>query len=154
MYQLWLFLHILGAIAAFGFGFYAPIFGRASASEPQHGNWYLRAAKRVSNVVIVPVAITMFITGTLLVMDSGGMERFQELWLAVSLLLYVIALLIVFLVQRPVLNKVIELTSQPPGPEGPSQELPALVRRMQLAGVALLVLIIVIVALMVWKPTL
>ncbi len=154
MYQLWLFLHILGAIAAFGFGFYAPIFGRASAAEPQHGNWYLRAAKRVSNGVIIPVAITMFITGTLLVMDSGGMERFQELWLSLALVLYVIALLVVFLVQRPVLNKVIELTSQPPGPDGPAPELPALVRRMQLAGVALLVLIIAIVALMVWKPTL
>lgn len=154
MYQLWLFLHILGAIAAFGFGFYAPIFGRASAAEPQHGNWYLRAAKRVSNGVIIPVAITMFITGTLLVMDSGGMERFQELWLSLALVLYVIALLVVFLVQRPVLNKVIELTSQPPGPDGPAPEVPALVRRMQLAGVALLVLTIAIVALMVWKPTL
>ena len=59
MYQLWLFLHVLGAIAAFGYGFYAPIFGRASAAEPQHGNWYLRAAKRVSNGVIVPVALTI-----------------------------------------------------------------------------------------------
>lgn len=154
MYQLWLFLHVLGAIAAFGFGFYAPIFGQASAAEPQHGNWYMRAAKRVSNGVIVPVAISMAITGTLLVLETGGMQRFQELWLAVALLLYVAALLVVFLVQRPALNTVIELTSGPPGPEGPPPELPALVRRMQLAGVALLILIIAIVALMVWKPTL
>jgi uncharacterized membrane protein len=154
MYQLWLFLHILGAIAAFGFGFYAPIFGRASAAEPQHGNWYLRAAKRVSNGVLVPVAISMFITGTLLVVETGGMERFQELWLAVAFVLYVIALLVVFLVQRPALNKVIELTSEPPGPDGPPPELPALVQRMQLAGIALLVLPIAIVALMVWKPQL
>jgi uncharacterized membrane protein len=152
MYQLWLFLHILGAIAAFGFGFYAPIFGRASAAEPQHGNWYMRAAKRVSNGVIVPVAITMFITGVLLVMETGGMQRFQEPWLATSLIIYVAALAVVFLVQRPALDKVIELTSQPPGPEGPSPELPALVQRMQLAGLALLVMTIAIVALMVWKP--
>ena len=27
MFQLWLFLHILGAIVAFGFGFYAPVYG-------------------------------------------------------------------------------------------------------------------------------
>jgi uncharacterized membrane protein len=154
MLQLWLFLHILGAIAAFGFGFYAPIFGMASAAEPQHGNWYLRAARRVSNGVIVPVAISMFITGTLLVMETGGMQRFQELWLALALILYVIALLLVFLVQRPSLNKVIELTAQPPGPEGPSPQIPALVKRMQISGVALLVLTITIVALMVWKPLL
>lgn len=154
MFQLWLFLHVLGAIAAFGFGFYAPIFGRAAAAEPQHGNWFLRSAKRISNVIIIPVAISMFITGTLLVMETGGMQRFQELWLALALVIYVAALAVVFLVQRPALNKVIELTSQPPGPEGPPAEVPVLLRRLQLAGIALLVMVIAIVALMVWKPLL
>ncbi len=154
MFHLWLFLHILGAIAAFGFGFYAPVFGMAAAREPQHGNWYMRASKRVSNVVIVPVAISMFITGTLLVIETGGMRRFEELWLAVALVLYVISLLIVFLLQRPALNKVIALTEQPPGPEGPPVELTENVRKMQLYGMILLLLTIAIVALMVWKPVL
>ena len=154
MLQLWLFLHILGAIAAFGFGFYAPIFGMMTAKEPQHGNWYMRTAKRLSNVVLVPVAISMFITGTLLVVETGGMRRFEELWLALALILYVISLLIVFLAQRPALNKIIALTSQPPGPEGPPPELAEDIRKMQLYGGILLVLTIAIVALMVWKPTL
>ena len=154
MFHLWLFLHILGAIAAFGFGFYAPIFGMMTAKEPQHGNWYMRSAKRLSNVVIVPVAISMFITGTLLVMETGGMRRFEELWLGLSFVLYVIALLIVFLLQRPALNKVIALTEQPPGPDGPPAELTDNVKKMQLYGVILLVLTIVIVGLMVWKPVL
>lgn len=154
MFHLWLFLHILGAIVAFGFGFYAPIFGMATAQEPQHGNWYMRAAKRLSNVVIVPFAISMFITGTLLVIETGGMRRFEELWLAVALILYVIALLIVFLLQRPALNKIIALTAAPPGPEGPPAELAENVRKMQLYGGVLLVLTIAIVALMVWKPVL
>ncbi len=154
MYELWLFLHILGAIAAFGFGFYAPVFGMATAREPQHGNWYMRASKRVSNAVLIPVAISMFITGTLLVMERGGMRRFEELWLSVSLLLYVTALLIVFLLQRPALNKVIALTEQPPGPGGPPAGLAENVRKMQRYGMILLVLTIAIVALMVWKPVL
>ena len=154
MLQLWLFLHILGAIVAFGFGFYAPVFGMMAAKEPQHGNWYMRTAKRLSNVVLVPVAISMFITGTLLVVETGGMRRFEELWLALALILYVISLLIVFLAQRPALNKIIALTSQPPGPEGPPPELAENIRKMQLYGGILLVLTIAIVALMVWKPTL
>jgi len=154
MFHLWLFLHILGAIAAFGFGFYAPIYGRASAAEPQHANWFLRATKRVSNGVLVPVAISMAVTGTLLVMSSGGMDRFRELWLTVAIVLYVVALVIVFAAQRPTLNKLIALTSTPPGPDGPSPELPALVQRLQLLSMALLVLVIVIVGLMIWKPTL
>ncbi len=154
MFNLWLFLHILGAIAAFGFGFYAPIYGAAASREPQHGNWYLRATKRVSNGVLVPVAISMAVTGTLLVLSSGGMRRFEELWLALALVLYVIALLIVFLRQRPILDRVIALTEQPPGPEGPSAELAPSVRKLQLYSMILLVLIIAIVALMVWKPVL
>jgi uncharacterized membrane protein len=154
MFSLFLFLHIVGAIAAFGFGFYAPIFGMAVAREPQHGNWYMRTAKRLSDVVIIPVAISMFITGTLLVVESGGMQRFQELWLALSLVLYVVSLLIVFLLQRPTLKRVIALTSTPPGPDGPPAELREDVRKMQLYGVILLVLMISIVALMIWKPQL
>jgi uncharacterized membrane protein len=154
MLQLYLFLHILGAIAAFGFGFYAPIFGMMTAKEPQHGNWYMRAAKRLSNVVIVPVAVSMFITGTLLVIESGGMRRFEELWLTLSLILYVISLLIVFLLQRPALNRIIAATSEPPGPAGPPAGLSDDIRKMQLYGVILLILTIAIVALMVWKPLL
>ena len=154
MFQLWLFLHILGAIVAFGFGFYAPAFGMMVAKEPQHGNWYMRAAKRLSNVILIPVAISMAITGTLLVVETGGMRRFEELWLAIAVILYVIALLVVFMLQRPALNRVIALTAEPPGPEGPPAELAENVRKMQIYGMVLLVLTLAIVALMVWKPVL
>ena len=63
----------------------------------------------------------MAITGTLLVVETGGMRRFEELWLTISLVLYVIALVIVFLAQRPALAKVIELTSGPPAPGRPAR---------------------------------
>lgn len=154
MYELWLFLHVLGAIVAFGFGFYAPVFGAAAAREPQHGNWYMRASKRVSDMILIPVAISMFITGTLLVVETGGFRRFEEPWLAISFVLYVVALLIVFLGQRPGLKKLIALTSAPPGPGGPAAEVPALLARLRLFGFVLLGLVIAIVALMVWKPLL
>ena len=150
MFHLWMFLHILGAIAAFGYGFYAPIFGMASAREPQHGNWFMRASKRVSNVIILPFAILMLITGAMLV-QSGSVE-WSDRWLSVAMLLYVIALGIVFLLQRPALNKVIALSAEPPGPEGPPAGLASNVRKMQIYGTVLLVLTLVILALMVWKP--
>jgi uncharacterized membrane protein len=154
MFQLWLFLHVLGAIVAFGFGFYAPVYGAMLSREPQHGNWYLRASKRVSDVVIIPVALSMAVTGTLLVMSSGGPQRFSELWLAAAVVLYVVALLIVFLRQRPTVKRVIELTSAPPGPGGPPPEVPQLLSRLRLYGMVLLILVIAIVALMVAKPRL
>jgi uncharacterized membrane protein len=152
VYELWLILHILGAIGAFGFGFTAPIFGAAVAGEPQHGNWFLRATKRVSDVLIIPLAISMAVTGTLLVLSTGGFSRFQEPWLAISLVVYVIALGLVFLVQRPTLARLIALTSGPPAPDGPPPEVPALLSRLRLVGILLLVAIITIVTLMVAKP--
>jgi uncharacterized membrane protein len=151
LFFVWLFLHILGAIAAFGFGFYAPIFGMASAQEPQHGNWYLRAAKRLSNVIIIPFAILMFITGALLV-EAGSVE-WSARWLSIALVLYFVALGIVFLGQRPALSRLIDLTAQPPGPGGPDPQVPVLVRRLQILGMVLLLLTLAILALMVWKPT-
>jgi uncharacterized membrane protein len=152
MFELWLILHIVGAIGAFGFGFTAPVFGAAVAKEPQHGNWFLRSTKRVSDVVIIPLAVSMAITGTLLVLSSGGFTRFREAWLAIAIVIYVIALLLVFLVQRPTLTRLIALTSAPPGPDGPPPEVPGLLSRLRLVGMVLLVAIVTIVVLMVWKP--
>ena len=154
MLQLWLFLHILGAIIAFGFGFTAPIFGRMAASEPQHGNWYLRSVKKVSDYIIIPVALSMAVTGYLLVMETGGVDRFKELWLALGIAIYVVALLVVFLVQRRDVKKVISLTSGPPGPDGPPAEVPALLARLKMVGMGLGIAVVVIVALMVFKPVL
>ena len=152
MYQLWLILHIVGAIGAFGFGFAAPIFGAAVAKEPQHGNWFLRSTKRVSDVLIIPLALSMAVTGTLLVLSTGGLSRFGEVWLATAVVVYVIALSLVFLVQRPALQRLIALTSSPPGPDGPPAEVPGLLSRLRLVGVLLVIAIITIVVLMVAKP--
>ena len=151
-FQLWMFLHIIGAIAAFGYGFYAPIFGMATAREPQHSNWFSRASRRVTNVIILPFAILMFVTGALLV-ESGGWE-WSARWLSVAMALYIVALVIIFGLQRSALNKVIALSDAPPGPEGPDPELAKHVGRMRLYGVLLLLLVLAILALMVWKPAL
>lgn len=152
--ELWLILHIIGAIAAFGFGFTAPIFGSMVAKEPQHGNWYLRSVKRVSDFVIIPVALSMLVTGILLVAATGGFSMFQQLWLALSLVIYLVAMVAVFVVQRPTLNRVIKLTGAPPGPGGPPPEVPALIGRLRLVGIGLTLAVIVIVYLMVAKPVL
>lgn len=151
MLQLWKFLHFLGAIAAFGYGFYAPVFGAALAREPQHGNWFSRASKRVSNFVIMPFAIFMFITGAALIETSATWE-WSTRWLSVAMLLYFIALGIVFFLQRPSLNKVIALSAEPPGPDGPPAELLKHSGRMKIYGVILLLLTVAVLALMVWKP--
>jgi uncharacterized membrane protein len=151
VFQLLLFLHVLGAIVAFGFGFAAPVFGTMLAREPQHAGWYIRSVKRVSNFVIIPAALSMAVTGVGLVHAAG--RRFEEPWLAASIVLYAGALLAVFLIQRPALDRLIELQGTPPGPEGPSPEIPRLAARLRLVGIGLTVTVTVILLLMVWRPT-
>ena len=153
MLQLWKFLQYLGATAAFGYGFSAPVFGMAVAREPQHSNWFSRAAKRVSNFVITPFAIFMFITGAALIETSVAWE-WSTRWLSVAMLLYFIALFIALFLQRSSLNKVIALSGEPPGPDGPPAELLKHSQRMKIYGVVLLLLTLAILALMVWKPAL
>lgn len=150
MFELMLFLHILGAIAAFGFGFAAPVFGSMLAREPQNAPWYMRTVKQVSDRVILPGVIVILVTGIVLVAESR--HRFDEAWLAVSLAIYVVALLVVFLVQRPAIFRLIELLSQPPGPGGPPAEARMLSVRLRNIGFGLTGAVVVITALMVWKP--
>jgi uncharacterized membrane protein len=154
MHDLWLFLHILGAIAAFGYGFASPIIGSMAAREPQHVNWYLRASQRVTDLLVLPVAVSLFVTGTLLVIETGGFARFQELWLSVAFVIYVLAILAILFVQRPAISRVIALTSGSLGAGDGDPDVERLSRRTRIVGMALGVVVIVIVALMVYKPTL
>lgn len=150
LFQLMLFLHIMGAIIAFGFGFTVPVIGRLAGAEPQHGNFFLRAGRRVSDTVLVPAALSMAVTGAGLIHWGGHTPR--EMWLSLAMGIYVVAILVVLLYQRPLFNRLIRLTATPPGPGGPDPQIPALLKRTRLIGVGLGVAVFVIVFLMVYKP--
>jgi hypothetical protein len=68
--------------------------------------------------------------------------------------LYVIVYSYGFFVQRKNVERVIEITSSPPPPgaSGPPPELSALIRRIQLGGMGMGILLVTIVLLMVVKP--
>ena len=67
-------------------------------------------------------------------------------------MLYLIAIGFAVAVQAPAVEKMVELTKTPPGPEGPSPEFLALTKKLQRGGMILALLIIAIVFLMVVKP--
>ena len=150
MYPLFLFLHILGAVIAFGFGFTTPVIGRMLALEPQHGNWFLRAGKRVGDTILIPASLSMAVTGVLLIMTSSRSPK--EPWLALAIVIYIVAILTVLFVQRPTFIKLIALTSTPPGPTGPDPLVPVLLKRTRMVGFGLSAAVVVIIFLMVFKP--
>jgi len=150
-----LFLHVLGAIVAFGPTFSFSLIGAMGGAEPQHANFATRVTQALTDKRILPVGITLPITG-LAMIAVVGINPFERThwWLALGILLYVIVYSYGFFVQRKVVERVVELTSAPPPPgaSGPPPELMALVKRIQRGGIAMGIIIVTIVLLMVVKP--
>jgi uncharacterized membrane protein len=153
---IFLFLHVMGAIIAFGPAYSAfPIIGPMAGKEPQHANFAARLNEKITETRVIPLAIFQGITGLVLIYLTG-FNPFSQLWLGLGIVLYVIALGFAFAVQGPTGKRIVELTSTPPPPgaSGPPPELMAAVKRAQQGGMFLGLLILLIVILMVTKPTL
>ena len=165
LFPWFLFLHVLGAIIAFGPTFSFPIIGRMGGAERMHANFATRVSERISQVQVTPLAIFQGITGVGLIL-SRNIDVTKAPWLLIAIVLYLVALSYAIFVQSPTVKKVIALTTPPPGAGGPGgppaggppaggppPELMRLVARVQRGGMLLAVLIVSIVFLMVVKPS-
>lgn len=150
-----LFLHVLGAIVAFGPTFAFSIIGTSGRAEPQHMNFGTRVSHTISSRLVYPIGITLPITG-LAIMAISQRNPFvrEDWWLLIAIVLYAIAYGYSFFVQRKLVDRAIELTSAPPPPgaNGPPPELPAIGKRISQGGMVLGILLVIIVFLMVVKP--
>ena len=155
LYPYLLFLHIMGAILAFGPTFAFSIMGAMAGKEPQHANFSARQTAAISNKLVYPLVVLQGITGLLLI-ASGKIDVTSKPWLLVGIVLYLIALTYGLTVQRNALHHLIELTSTPPPPGTPPgpppPEVLATVKKVQRGGMFLGILIVTIVFLMVVKP--
>ncbi len=151
-----LFLHVLGAIVAFGPTFTFPFIGAMGGAEREHGNFAIRVSNTLAHRLVFPIGITLPITGAAM-MGVRGINPLDRAfwWLAVAIVLYVIAYGYSFFVQGKLIARVIEITSTPPQPgaSGPPPELITLRPRIQRGGMATSVLLVTIIFLMVVKPT-
>ena len=152
---IFLFLHVMGAIVAFGPTFAFPIIGKLAGSEPQHANFAARITDAITDQRVEPLAIFQGITGLVLIFLTG-FNPFTSLWLGLGIVLYLIAIGYALFIQRPIGKRIVELSSTPPPPgaSGPPPELIAAVNKAQRGGMFLGVMIVAIVILMVTKPTL
>jgi len=147
-----LFLHVMGAILAFGPTFAYSIMGAMAGREPQHANFSTRQVDAIAMRLGYPLAIFQGVTGVLLIL-SVDYPVMSTTWLLIAIVLYLIALGYGLTVQRNAVHHLIELTSPPPPPgTPPSPEIPATVKRIRRGGTFLGILIVVIVFLMVVKP--
>jgi hypothetical protein len=154
VFRLFLFLHVIGAIVAFGPGFAAAVAGAMVAKEPQHANFFARTQLAVGTRLVTPAALSMAITGLLMVGVLGWSAIVgTKLWLPVAIVLYIVAIVYAVAVQTPAGRKLVDLTATPPAPGSPPPpELPATAKRVRNGGMLLSTLVVIIVFLMVVKP--
>jgi len=151
-----LFLHILGAIAAFGPTFSFRFIGAMGGAEPQHANFATRVTHTLTSRLVFPIGITLPITGAAMILVLGlDLTSSSFWWLDVAIVVYVLTYGYSYFVQDKLVQRVIAITSAPPPPgaSGPPPELLALVKRIQQGGIGTAVGLLVIIFLMVVKPT-
>lgn len=162
LFSLLLFVHVLGALIAFGAGFSAfPILGAMSGKEPQHANFGSRVSHAASTKIVRPFAILQGITGVALIL-VGSIDLTKALWLDVAIVLYLIAIGYALFVQIPIGARLVELTSggpppppaagAPATPMGPPPALLEAAGQARRGGIFLTIMIAAIVFLMVTKP--
>jgi hypothetical protein len=154
--QIVLFLHVFGAILAFGPTYAYSIIGAAGGREPMHANFATRVSDKIGTTLVYPLAILQGVTGLLLIW-LASIDLTKSLWLVIAIVLYVLALSYAFTIQRNAVHHLIEVTTMPAGgpppgaPAGPPPGVPEAVKKVQQGGMILGLTIAVIVFLMVTK---
>jgi uncharacterized membrane protein len=101
-------IHILTAIVAFGPSFAFPLISGLAAKEPQHGSFALRLIDLTERRMILPLALTMPVSGLLLVW-SEGIDLLGTHWLLAAIVLYAAAIVFAFAVQLQTIDRMLEL---------------------------------------------
>jgi len=150
-----LFLHVLAAIVAIGPNFAYSTIRALGRQEPQYGNFSTRVSHAISARLVYPIGLVIPATGVAMILILGiDLTSRSFWWLDVAIVAYTAVYLYSFFVQRPIIERIIELTASPPPPGGPPPALPGLAVRAQRGDSAMLILLVIIVALMVVKPQL
>jgi hypothetical protein len=161
MLQLFLVLHVLGAIAVFGPSFAFPLMVSHAGRAPQHGHFAAVVVDSIERRIVIPGAIVQGITGLALILILAWFPDLgTRLWLSIAIVLYLITIGYAILVQAPASEKMVHLTAGGPpagappagAPAGPPPEIAATAKLLQRGGMILTTMIVPIVILMVTKP--
>lgn len=150
-----LFLHVSAAIVAIGPNFAYSTIRELGSREPQHANFGTRVSHAISARLVYPIGLVIPATGIAMILILGlDLTDRSNWWLDLAIVLYSGVYLYSFFVQRPIIERIIEMTASPPpaGAAGPPQALVAAANRAVLGGRAMLVLLVIVVLLMVVKP--
>ncbi len=162
VYGLVLFLHIISAIIGYGSVFFNGVFAQQAKQRPgREGVAINQAVFAVSKLGEIFFYL-VFVFGLLLVLLADEPVSFGDLWVWLSMLLYIIGVGISHGMLQPSVRKANALAEElattegpPPGAGGPPPQvaqLETLGKRIGTADILLKLDLVAVLALMIWKP--
>jgi uncharacterized membrane protein len=148
LYELIKYIHVVAAITAIGFNLSYGVWLARNARAPEHQLHVLRTIKLIDDRIANPAYVLLLLTG--LGMVWVGNVPITTAWIVVSLVLYAALVVLGLGVFTPALRRQIGLAES--GASG--QDYAAATRRTTISGAVLVLIALVIVFLMVTKPTL
>jgi uncharacterized membrane protein len=149
LYLLLKFVHVLLAIIAVGFNASYPIWLARARHDPEHALWVLKGIKILDDRFANPAYVLLLVLGLAMTGMSG--IPFSTFWISAALVLYVLLVVGGVAVYSPTLKRQIAVL-EASGPSSP--EYNRLAQRGTVVGILLAVDVVIIVFLMVVKPTL
>ena len=149
LYAVIKFVHIFAAVIAVGFNASYGIWLARAARDPEHELHVLRGIKILDDRWANPAYGVLLVTGVINVFV--GDLSFTTFWIATSLGLFLVLGVMGFFFYTPTLRRQIEVI-QAEGPTSPTYK--ALSNRGRTQGIIMAVIVVVIIFLMVTKPTL
>ena len=143
------YVHILLAIVAVGFNATYGVWLARAAQEPEHMLHVLRGIRTLDNVFANPAYALLLITGLgMLIVGGIALTTF---WIVVALILYGLAIVVGIVLFAPVLRRQVSLLESG---AGQTPEFRQLARRSTILGIVTMVDVLLIIVMMVFKPTL
>ena len=149
LYSFMKFLHVLLAVIAVGFNASYGIWLARAAKEPEHAAHVLRGIKFLDDRIANPAYALLLVLGLAMVWEAG--IPFSTFWIAASLVLYVVLVVLAVAGYTPALRQQVALAE---AGSVDSDEYRAVARRGGMIGGILGVIVVIIIFLMVTKPTL
>ena len=143
------FIHILAAIVAVGFNISYAVWIIRAQRDPSHTAFALRGIKFIDDRIANPAYGVLLITGIALVFLIG--YKITTLWIDVALVLFVALIVVAATQYTPTLREQVKLAE---AGDTTSAEFTRLAKRGQTFGQVLGAIVVLILAMMVFKPIL
>jgi uncharacterized membrane protein len=141
-------VHVLAAIVAVGATVTYAFWLRRAGADQGRLVWTIASIRALDNRVATPLYVVLLVTGVLMVL--GGPWSFESSWIVAALVLYVATVVVAIVGYAPTFRRQLAEAERDPA----SDAYRAVARRGNAYGALTVAIVLVIVALMVVKPTL